>query len=510
MQKRAVNRRLTALVLALALPGCTVGPNFVPPKPVVTRAGFWPRAGSQEVRPSATEPQPIDTNWWIVFGDPELTRLEARLATDNLDLATYLARLSESRAQLGVTGAEALPTLQADGSYTRERTSEKGVLSLFGGSGGGGSFASQGSSANGTSGRQGGIPTSSTGSTLQPFDLFQYGFDASWEIDIWGHVRREVEAARASVQAAQEEARDTLVSAEAELARDYVELRSTQQQIKITEADLKSFKTTLKLTSERSAAGLSGALDVSTARGEVASAQATLPSLLAQQVQLLNAICLLLGQPPGALDAELATPEAIPPVPPVVPVGLPSELVRRRPDIRAAEAQLRAATADVGVAVADFFPQISLTGSFGLQALQIKTLGSWAARQYGFGPTISLPIFEGGKLRATLRLRKAQEREAAITYRRTVLAAFGDVSNALTSYDQEQTRRVALQEATAADQRSLMLATQRYREGIDSFINVLDAERSLLQSEQQLTTSTATVSTDLVALYKSLGGGWQT
>jgi multidrug efflux system outer membrane protein len=227
-------------------------------------------------------------------------------------------------------------------------------------------------------------------------------------------------------------------------------------------------------------------------------------------VQLLNAICLLLGQPPGALDAELATPEAIPPVPPVVPVGLPSELVRRRPDIRAAEAQLRAATADVGVAVADFFPQISLTGSFGLQALQIKTLGSWAARQYGFGPTISLPIFEGGKLRATLRLRKAQEREAAITYRRTVLAAFGDVSNALTSYDQEQTRRVALQEATAADQRSLMLATQRYREGIDSFINVLDAERSLLQSEQQLTTSTATVSTDLVALYKSLGGGWQT
>jgi NodT family efflux transporter outer membrane factor (OMF) lipoprotein len=192
-----------------------------------------------------------------------------------------------------------------------------------------------------------------------------------------------------------------------------------------------------------------------------------------------------------------------------VPVGLPSELARRRPDIRAAEAQLHAATAEIGVAVADFYPQIQLSGSIGLQALQAKDLGNWAAKTYGAGPTITLPIFQGGRLRATLELRKGEQREAAIAYRQTVLSALGDVSNALTSYDQEQVRRVQLQDAAQANERAVSLATQRYRDGLTSFIDVLDAQRQELSAEQQLTDSTTSVSTDLVALYKALGGGWQ-
>jgi NodT family efflux transporter outer membrane factor (OMF) lipoprotein len=501
-----LGRRLLAVLLAAgALAGCTVGPDFVAPRPTA-QLGFWPERRAAGQQAGITAPDPIDPQWWTLFNDPELTALETRLAAGNLDLAVTVERLSQSRAQLGVARADEMPTLDADGSYTRERPSGRGVLSLFSG-GGGQSFASQGSVANGMSGTQGGIPSGTTGASIPPFNLWQYGFDASWELDLWGHARREVEAARANLQTAAEDGRNTLVSAEAELARDYIQLRGTQQLIGITQADLHAFDDTLRLTRERARAGLSTSLDITTSTAQLASAQAGLPDLLAQQVQALNALCLLLGEQPGALDRELATPQAVPP-PPVVPVGLPSELARRRPDIRAAEAQLHAATAEIGVAVADFFPKIQLSGSIGLQALQAKDLGNWSARQYGGGPTLSLPIFEGGRLRATLELRRAAQREAAISYRHTVLAAFGEVSNALTGYDQEQVRRSQLQRAVQANQRAVTLSTQRYREGLSSFIDVLDAQREQLATEQQLADSTVAVSTDLVALYKALGGGW--
>lgn len=507
---RSGSGRIASLLAALVLPACTVGPNFVPPRASVS-AHFWPKSPPPQTttRVSVTAPQPLDPQWWNQFHDPELTALEGRLATENLDLATYLQRLAESRAQLGVAHADQLPTMQADGSYTRELPSAKGVLSLFSGGAGGGtatSFGSNGSIANGITGSQGGIPAVAA---VPPFNLFQYGFDASWELDLWGHARREVEAARANVQAAEDQTRTVLVSDAAELARDYIQLRGVQQQIAIVTANVKAFDATLQLTQQRAAAGLSATLDVSNATAELASARSSVPALTAQQVALLNALCLLLGQEPGALDRELTGPGAIPPVPPVVPIGLPSELVRRRPDIRAAEARLHAATADVGVAVADFFPQISLTGSVGLQALQAKDLGNWGALQYGFGPTITLPIFQGGRLRATLALRRGQQQEAAIAYRQTVLAALGDVSTALGTYDQEQARRAQLQLAVDQNKRAVVLSTQRYREGLATFIEVLDAERQELSTQQQLADSTASVSTDLVAIYKALGGGWE-
>ena len=192
-----------------------------------------------------------------------------------------------------------------------------------------------------------------------------------------------------------------------------------------------------------------------------------------------------------------------------MPVGLPSELARRRPDIRQAEAQLHAATADIGVAVADFYPKITLDGSIGLQALKAKDLGNWGARQYGLGPTISIPIFEGGKLRATLQLRKVEQQEAALNYQQTVLQAWHDVDNAMTAYAAEQRRRDALAASVAQNQRALSLARQRYTQGVADFLNVLDSERALLQAQLQLAESTTTVSQNLVQLYKALGGGWE-
>jgi NodT family efflux transporter outer membrane factor (OMF) lipoprotein len=217
----------------------------------------------------------------------------------------------------------------------------------------------------------------------------------------------------------------------------------------------------------------------------------------------------LLGQQPNALRAELDATRPVPPVPPRVPVGVPSELARRRPDIRQAEAQLHAATADVGVAVANFYPQVTLSASLGIQALQPKNLFTWDARQYGFGPTVTLPIFQGGQLRSTLRLRKEQQQEAAVNYERTVLNAWHEVDNALTAYGTEQQRRDELLQAVAQNRRALGLAQSRYRQGLIDFLTVLDAQRSLLQTEQQLADSTTTVSNNLVALYKALGGGWE-
>ncbi len=502
--------RAAALLLCGAgvalLAGCAVGPDFTPPKPDVA-ARFWPGRmdGGRAAGASVAVPSAVDPAWWTVFQDRELTALEGRLADENLDVATALERLAESRAQVSTAQADQYPSLQADGSYTRELPSKKGVLSLFSG-GGSTSFGSQGSVANGSSGTQGAFPNSFS---VPAFDLFQYGFDASWELDIWGGVRRGVEAARASEQAAADLARNALVSAEAELARDYVQLRGTQLQLAIVRSDIGTFQRTLTLTKERAAAGLSADLDVANAGAELSSAEAALPSLTARAAQLENAIALLLGREPAALNAELDQAAPVPPVPPRVPVGLPADLLRRRPDIQAAEARLHAATAQIGVAVADFFPQISLTGSFGFQSLSLSQLGSLDAKQYGVGPTITLPIFQGGRLRATLRLRQAQEKEAAVAYRKAVLTALGDVSNALTAYAAEQTRRVRLESAVDQNRNALALSTQRYRQGLSSFIEVLDAERQELQTEQDLASSTTAVSTDLVALFKALGGGWE-
>ena len=491
-----------AVALLSLLCACTVGPDFEAPAPWWTPAAW--RGSAPAPPPAASQPvaAPVDPQWWTLFNDQILTGLEQRLADANLDVRVAGIRLAEARASVGVAQAAGLPSLNGNSSYTRQQLSRKGALSLLGSS----SAAGQ---ANGLAQPQKGAEVPNTG-LFQPFDLFQYGFDASWEADIWGRVRRGVESAAATEQASEEARRDTLLTASAELARDYLQLRGAQRSLDITRQNLDTAEQSLKLTRERAEGGLTTDLDVANAAAQVATISAQLPPLEAQQAQLVNAICLLLGAPPAALAADLADPKAIPPVPPRVPVGLPSELARRRPDIRRAEAQLHAATADVGVAVGDFYPRFSLTGSAAIQGVQFSNLGDLGhAFTYAVGPSVTLPIFEGGRLRRTLELRQAQQQEAAVTYQRTVLAALHEVDNALTAYQAEQRRREQLQQAVAQNRRALGLARDRYTQGVIDFLQVLDVQRSLLAAEQQFTDSTTTVSTNLVQIYKALGGGWE-
>lgn len=513
-----------ASLLVAVLAGCTVGPDFERPAPWWS-PGAWFGGRPKPVLVSEPVAAPVDPSWWDLFRDPELTSLENRLSGSNLDIQVATVRIAESRAQLAIARADLFPQLNADGSYTRERLSPLGALAAIGGSSAGGganrasgfasggnaNFGSQAGAFGGNSGTLGAVPASAVGIRhVPPFDLWQYGFDSSWELDLWGQVRRGVESARASMQAAAENRRNTLVSAQAELARDYIQLRGIQRNIQIVRENLRTAQESLRLTQERAASGLTNELDVANAQAQVNSVAAQLPNLEQQETQAINALSLLLAQAPRTLQAELGKPKPIPPVPPRVPVGLPSDLIRRRPDIRSAEAQLHGATADIGVAVAAFFPSVSLSGSFGFQALTLAKAFSWDARQYGIGPTISVPIFQGGRLRATLQLRKQQQREAALTYQRTVLQALHDVDNALVAYANEQRRRDQLQQDVNASRRALDLAQQRYTQGVSTFLDVLVAERTVLAAEQQLNDSTTTVSTNLVALYKALGGGWET
>ncbi len=505
----------------------TVGPNFQRPTPQWSPISFLTgHKPPPAAKPPASEPvpEPVDPQWWTLFHDSELTDLESRVAAGNLDLRIAGIRLAESRASLGVARADQYPSLDANTSYTRQQLSKKGALSLIGGGGAPTatsktSGASSGGLANTPATGTPGTASNGLGGTsgaaentgiFQPFDLYQYGFDASWELDLWGRVKRNVESAEATATVSAEQRRDTLVTALAELARDYIQLRGVQRNLQITRENLKTARDSLSLTQQRAAGGLTTDLDVANAAAQVANTESQIPSQEAQQDQLINAIALLLGQPPQSLQGELSTQYAIPPVPPRVPVGLPSELARRRPDIRQAEAQLHAATADVGVAIADFYPRITLSGSVAIQATQFKDLGSWAqANTWSIGPSLSIPIFEGGRLHRTLELRQAQQQEAAISYQRAVLNALHEIDNALTAYQAEQRRRVALEQAVAQNRRALSLARDRYTDGVADFLTVLDAERSLLAAEQQFTDSTTTVSTNLVQIYKSLGGGWE-
>ena len=482
---RGKRRIVAAMIAPLFAAGCTVGPNFVPPDPQLPQTSFM---DDKDVAVAdARLPPPTDPAWWAVFRDPILTGLARRVADANLDVRTATIRLAQSRFQRGVTAAAAFPSINGDAKYTRELYSQNGIVSLLSGL--------LGPSA----------------SSFNPGALNEYnvGFDASWELDLWGKVRRQVEAADAQVDQAADQRRDALVSSLAELARDYIQLRGVQTQVKIANDNLKVGRDILQLVQERQQRGLQNGLDVENAAAQVESIRAQLPTLQQQESQYINALCLLLDEPPGALQAELRRPRLVPPVPPRVPLGIPSELARRRPDIRAAEAQLHAATANIGVAVGAFYPSVQLNGTVGFDALDIRNLWKGSSLQYMVGPSVTLPIFAGGKLKSTLELRDAQQQEAAITYHKTVLQAWHDVVNALVAYRLEQNRRGRLKAQSEHSRQALALARTRYTDGVTEFLSVLDAQRSLLQAEQQYATSTTNVSLNLVQLFKALGGGWE-
>lgn len=484
---------IAVLLVCLALCGCiSAGPDFEPPDPQLPAVSFLgkpePLALAGGLPPGGFAA--AETQWWSVFHDPILTSLVERAAAANLDVQTATLRLAESRFQLGVTASAEFPSINGNASYQRELFSQNGVLSLV-------------------------KPLATSSNPLAapfkipPISIWQTGFDASWEIDIWGRVRRQIEAASAQVEASENDRRNILVSVLAELARDYIDLRGVQTQIRIAKANLASSNEILQVTKTRAQKGLTTGLDVENAAAQVEAVRATLPSLEDQESARLNALSLLLDEPPGSLRAELARAKPIPPAPPRVPLGIPSELARRRPDIRQAEAQLHAATATIGVAVADFYPRVTFNGNVEMNALDLKNLWKGSSLQYVFGPSVSLPIFEGGRLKSTLEFREAQQQEAAITYHKTVLQAWHEVVNALVAYRTEQQHRAHLKAQTEHSRQALALSKIRYENGVAEFITTLDAERTLLQAELQYAQSTAAVSANLVQLYKALGGGWE-
>ncbi|WP_233843677.1 efflux transporter outer membrane subunit [Dyella sp. 2HG41-7] len=495
--------KLHIALATVLLAGCTVGPNFTRPDAKLPNA--WCDTGCQakQTVPSVTAAAPINTAWWTSFNDPELAKLEARVADANLDLKVASLRLEESRAERSITAADQHPSINGNASAVRERASANGVTSLAG------ALTQSTNAATAANGTGPGIANLPSSKGSAPLNLFQAGFDASWEIDLWGRVRREVEAADASVDAQADARRDLLMSTMAEVARDYIQLRGTQTDYAITLDSLKAAKDAERVTRERKANGLASDLDVEEAASQVSAENALLPQLAQQEAETINRLSFLLGQAPGALRAELEETKPVPPTPPVVPVGLPSDLARRRPDIREAEANLHQATAQIGVAKADFYPSITLSASGSLQATQFSKLGDWGSRQFSIGPSINLPIFEGGRLKATLNLRKEQQQEAAINYQRTVLSAWHEIDNALTQYSSQQQRHDELTAEVQDNQRALRLAQAQYTAGTGSFLQVLDAERRLLSAQQDLTDNTTQISTTLVSLYKALGGGWE-
>ncbi|MGO4763336.1 efflux transporter outer membrane subunit [Cupriavidus sp. 2KB_3] len=489
-----------SLLASLALTGCAVGPDFK--RPESSSPDVFQRLQSAQSESRAVDTE-FNPDWWTLLNDPLLNALENRLAQDNLDVAAASARLGQSRATQQVVGAAQLPKLDGAASYYRERGSPTGILSLLGVA----PNASQTQSASGSSPT--GVAPMPGSSGSPPFDVYQFGVDASWEIDLWGRVRRSVEAAGALAEASFEDRNAVLLSVRAELARDYIELRDIQSLLEIAEQNLEIARDTEKLTQVRSREGVTTDLDVANAAAQVATIESLIPTLEARHDATINAIGLLLAEEPGALRQQLGDAHAMPALPARVPVGLPSEIVQRRPDIRRAEARLHAATASIGMAKADFYPRIMLNGSAGFQSLQLSSLADWASRQFVIGPSISIPIFEGGRLKGTLHLREAQQQEAAIEYRHTVLRAWKEVDDALVAYDAEQRRRDKLTTVVSENQRALSIAQQRYKAGAVDYLDVLNVQRQLLQAQRNLEQSRAAAATNLVVLCKVLGGGWE-
>ncbi|MGI3776610.1 MAG: efflux transporter outer membrane subunit [Janthinobacterium lividum] len=471
-------RCLAACTALLA--GCTVGPDFHPPAASQDAPSSW---GTQRTDvASRTDPAPLDPHWWNSFGDPLLSSLVARVATQNLDLQAAAERVLQGRAEREVAASQGLPHIDERSFYQRRRDSLRGdPISLV---------------------------TPAPGAPVE-FDVFQNGLSSSWELDLFGRVRRRVEAANADTQAAIEDRRGIALAAIADLAQDYLQLRGVQAQRVIAEGSLALARQDVALVDRRIADGVATTLDRAQAAAQQATVAATLSPLRTQEVALINAIGLLLGEPPRAMEAELRAPAAQPGVPPVVPIGLPATLVRRRPDVRQAEARLHAATAQTGVAVAEFYPDVTLTGDFGLQGLRLKDAFSLYARQFQVGPSVSIPIFQGGRLRGTLRLRQSQQREAAIVFRRTLLQAWQEVDNALTAYAEAQQRRTQVADAAAQNAMALQVARQRYASGVVDFLNVNSSQAQLLQSRNSLASSDTQIAANLVTLYRALGGGWE-
>ncbi|MDY6838904.1 MAG: efflux transporter outer membrane subunit [Thermodesulfobacteriota bacterium] len=458
---------LTLLLLLLA--GCvTVGPDYVPPE--VSASAKWTAELEGGLNAEQIDPQTL-AHWWTTLNDPTLSSLMERAVAGNLHLKEARARLREARARRGVSQADRFPTIEATGSVSQNRSSEE--------TGGG-----------------------------ETRELYAAGFDASWELDLFGGIRRSVEAAEAELRASEEDLRDVLVTLLAEVALNYIEVRSFQTRLSIAEANLDAQEETHNLTQWRFQAGLTTQLDVEQAKYNLEQTRSQIPTLETGLEQAGNRLAVLLGEQPGFLKDALTEPKAIPVGALEVAVGVPADVLRRRPDVRKAERQLAAQTAQVGVAIADLYPKFSLIGSIGLEALSLGNLFSSAARTSAIGSNIGWTIFDRGRIRQNIKVQTALQEQALFQYEAAVLTALEEVENALVAYADEQVRRRSLVEASQAANRAVDLAQTQYSSGLIDFQVVLDAQRSLLLLQDQLASSDAEVTSNLITLYKAIGGGW--
>ncbi len=479
-------RLLSAALLSACLSACKLGPNFVrPAEPLPQQYA--------ESAPTANAYAPPDAAWWHRFHDAQLDRLEDQAAAGNLGLKVAYLRILEARIQVQATRAQGLPSLNANASYSREQLGLAGIA------------------------KSKGLDSGSTPPEIQalvaslekPVNLYQLGFDASWELDLFGKVRRSVEAADAQSRQAVESKNDLLVSLEAEIAQTYFQLRAGQVLRQMTATLIADQREVLELTRSRQLHGLGSEADVQSARAQLASLEAQLPQYEQTIASSRHALAVLCGETPEEFAAELATTADLPAVPQMVPVGIPSTLARRRPDIRGSEEALHAATAQVGVSVASFFPQLSLTGSLGLRNTDTRYLFDWASKFYSAGPSVSIPIFNGGALIASVRLSRAEAAAAALNYRSTVLNALQEIEDALSGLREDAQRCASLGTTVAADQRALDINRDAFRHGLATYITVLTLQLQTVQARQQLAQAALTQITDLIKLYKALGGGWQ-
>jgi len=482
-----------ASVLIITLQGCMITPRSRTSD--LSLPATW-SAMQENERKENTSPdvRPVAelTRWWMTVNDAMLHSLIDRAVSANLDVREAKARIRETRAARTVTAADAWPLIDVSGSYTRSRRSE-GVISNPSGIPGGGTGGGSGSFF-GFSGEQ---------------EFFQTSFDASWELDVFGRVRWSVEAAEADIAAAEENRRDVLVTLLADVARNYVELRGFQYRLIIAHENIHAQQESVEITEARFQAGLTSALDVAEAKALLANTRAQVPTLESGARQSIHRLGVLLGQAPGALLEELSPPTPIPVALLKGTVGLPADLLRRRPDIRRAERELTAATARIGVAAADLFPRFSLTGVLGFQSLDLSNLAEWPSRFWTTGAAINWPVFDADRIRANIRVQDTRQEQALVRYERTILRSLEDVENALISYAREQERRHLLVEAVQADREALELANERYTGGLTDFLNVILAQRALYTSQDALAQSETAVIVNLVALYKALGGGWE-
>lgn len=471
-----IARRGGRLAIALAiiagvLSGCTVGPDYEPP------TTHMPDRWNQSLLRGVSDGSADMRTWWALLDDPILDGLIVRATRGNLDLKQAVSRLLEARAQVGLAAGQELPSVEAQGDIERGRLSE-GVQEDLG-------TARQRTST-----------------------LYQLGLDASWEIDLWGRISRDVESADAFLQASLEDYRDVLVSLYAEVATTYVEIRTLQKRITAAGGNVETQQQTLQLVRDRRRAGLASDVEIAQAQLNLATTEALIPQLRIALQQAAHRLGVLLGERPTALYEILEPAAPIPDVPAQVAIGLPADLLRQRPDIRSAERQLASQTAQIGVATADLYPRFTLSGFLAFQKYGVSSFFNGDNLGYGFGPTVIWNVFDGGRIRSNIAVQDARTEQALFNYEQSVLTALRETQDALVGFIQQRERRGILARSVAAANDAVRLVTSLYVSGLTDFQNVQDQQRSKFQQDDAFAQSEGLVVQNLIALYRALGGGW--